>query len=76
MNDREIKKFFKLFGQRCRGLRYERKLTQEDMLSHGFATRHYQRIEGGLPVNMITALRLAEAFGMKLSELIEGLEKQ
>jgi len=75
MQNREIQKFFKRFGAQCRELRYKRGLTQEDMIQHGFATRHYQRIEQGLAINMITALKLAEAFDVKLSDLIAEAEK-
>lgn len=48
--------------------------SQEAMIEHGFATRHYQRIEAGLQINMVTALKLAEAFEVKLSELVKGLD--
>lgn len=66
--------FFKKLGARCRKIRLSKGWTQEDLLSHDFSTRHYQRIESGLQINMVTALRLAEAFGMKLVDLIKGVE--
>ncbi len=74
MRDAEFEKFFKSFDVRLRKLRKQRGWTQEDMLDYGFATRHYQRIEQGLQISMTTALRLAKAFGIKLSILIKGID--
>lgn len=74
MNGKKYDKFFKKLGQRCREIRIQKGWTQEDMLEHGFATRHYQRIEAGLAINMISALRLAKAFGIKLSDLVKGID--
>lgn len=74
MKNYEFEKFFKHFGTRCRELRLKRGLTQEDMMQYGFSTRHYQRIEQGLQVNMVTALRLAQAFKIKISILLKGLD--
>lgn len=71
--EKEFLAFFKKLGQRVRQLRLEREMVQEDMLEHGFATRHYQRIEAGLPINIKTAIRLCRAFKIKLSDLFEGL---
>lgn len=73
MENPEYKKFFKNFGSKCRKLRLKRGMTQEDMMQFGFSTRHYQRIEQGLAINMTTALKIAKAFGVKLSNLIKGL---
>lgn len=74
LTDKEIERFFKRLGQRVRKLRMDQGLVQEDMLSHGFSTRHYQRIEAGLPINLKTAYRLCKVFGISISELFEGLE--
>lgn len=44
------------------------------MISHGFSPQHYQKIEAGKKkITLWTAKRIAVAFGMSLSELLEGL---
>lgn len=70
---KEFERFFRRLGKRVRSLRLERKMVQEDLLDHGFSTRHYQRIEVGLPINIKTAIKLCKAFGIKLSVLFRGL---
>ncbi len=74
MKKTESDKFFEKLGSRCRELRLKKEWTQEDMIQHGFATRHYQRIEQGLPISLTTALRLAKAFGVKISSLLKDLD--
>jgi len=71
LKDKEFGRFFKRLGQRIRQLRTQKGMTQEDMLSYGFSTRHYQRIEAGLSINVKTALRLCKIFEISLSELFE-----
>jgi transcriptional regulator with XRE-family HTH domain len=66
-------RFFRAFGHRIRGLRMERKLSQEDMYSHGFSVRHWQMIEAGRPLTMFTMLRICEAFNVRPDQLIAGL---
>ena len=51
----------------------ERKLSQEDMYSHGFSVRHWQMIEAGRPLTMFTMLRICEAFNVQPDQLIAGL---
>jgi len=72
--NKEFNQFFKQLGQRIRKLRLSREMVQEDMISYGFATRHYQRIEAGFPINIKTAIRLCKAFKIKLTELFEGMQ--
>lgn len=74
LKDKEFDRFFKRLGQRIRQLRMQKGMTQEDMLSYGFSTRHYQRIEAGLPINVKTAVRLCKVFEIELSELFAGLD--
>ena len=74
LTDKELDRFFKRLGQRVRKLRMDKGMVQEDMLSYGFSTRHYQRIEAGLPINLKTAYRLCKIFEVSFSELFEGLE--
>jgi len=70
---KEYERFFKKLGQRIRQLRLDRGMVQEDLMSHDFSTRHYQRIEAGLPINVITALRLCKVFKINLSDLFKDL---
>lgn len=62
-------------GRRCRQMRKERGLSQLDMVrDHGFSLSHYQKIErGALDARLSTLKRVAEAFGVELSELLEGV---
>jgi len=66
-------RFFRALGYRIRSHRVDRKLSQEDMLSYGFSVRHWQMIEAGRPITMITLLRVAEAFELVPEELLTGL---
>jgi transcriptional regulator with XRE-family HTH domain len=62
----------KLVGRRTRELRQRSGLTQEDMMSHGFERRYYQRIEAGQVNLSIKSLnKLAKAFGTTASELLK-----
>ena len=63
------------FGERCRALRRRRKLSQLDMVRQfNVSLSHYQKIErGDLDVRLSTAKKLAECFGVSLSELLRGV---
>ena len=54
----------------------DRKLSQEDMISYGFSVRHWQMIEAGRPINMITLLRVCEAFGLTPEQVLLGLWRE
>ena len=62
-------------GKRCRQLRKDRGLSQLDMVrDHGFSLSHYQKIErGALDARLSTLQRVAEAFGVDVSELLRGI---
>ena len=62
-------------GKRCRQMRLDRGLSQLDMVrSHGFSLSHYQKIErGALDARLSTLNRVAEAFGVAVSELLKGV---
>lgn len=66
------KRLLLLVGKQIRELRKQRGLTQEDMMSHGFERRYYQRIEAG-EVNLCLKSfnKLAKAFDVRLSELFQ-----
>ncbi|HZI51906.1 MAG TPA: helix-turn-helix transcriptional regulator, partial [Terriglobia bacterium] len=66
-------RLIKLVGRRAKELRRRRGLTQEDMMSHGFERRYYQRIEAGKVNLSIKSLnKLARAFGVEPSELLRA----
>ena len=59
-----------------RELRKKRGYSQEDMLSFGFSTRHWQQVEAGRPITVTTLLRICEVFGVPMSKLVRGLDKE
>ena len=63
-------RFFRELGREIRAGRAARKWTQEDMLSHGFNVRHWQRMEGGQPINMVTLLRVCDALEIPVEKLV------
>jgi transcriptional regulator with XRE-family HTH domain len=67
--------FFRAFGQRVREIRKRKRLSQEDMISHGFSARHWQQIEAGRPITVKTLLRICEAFDVPLVRLVRGLDR-
>ena len=50
--------------------------SQEDMLSFGFSTRHWQQVEAGRPITVTTLLRICEVFEVPMSGLVEGLDAE
>ena len=62
-------------GRRCRELRLERGLSQLDMMRRfEFSLSHYQKIERGvLDPRFSTLKRLADAFEISLSDLLDGV---
>jgi transcriptional regulator with XRE-family HTH domain len=66
--------FFRAFGVRVRELRKKRGFSQEDMLSFGFSTRHWQQVEAGRPITVTTLLRICEVFETPMFKLVRGLD--
>jgi transcriptional regulator with XRE-family HTH domain len=66
--------FFRALGMRVRELRKARKYSQEDMLSFGFSTRHWQQVEAGRPITVTTLLRICEVFELPMAKLVRGLD--
>lgn len=66
----------KRFGDRCRRLRHQAGLSQLDMVrDHGFTLSHYQKLERGvLDPRLSTLRKLAAAFGVSVSKLVERLQ--
>lgn len=69
-------KFFHGLGTKVRGLRKNRGFSQEDMLSFGFSTRHWQQVEAGRPITVTTLLRICEVFDIPMSKLVRGLDRE
>jgi len=65
-------RLLKVVGRRVRDLRQNAGLTQEDMMSHGFERRYYQRIESGtVNLSLKSLNKLAKAFRVSFSELMQ-----
>jgi transcriptional regulator with XRE-family HTH domain len=56
-------------------LRKKRGFSQEDMLTFGFSTRHWQQVEAGRPITVTTLLRICEVFELTMAKLVQGLDK-
>jgi transcriptional regulator with XRE-family HTH domain len=65
--------FFRELGARLKVLRRKAGYSQEDMLSYGFSTRHWQQIEAGRPVTVTTLLRVCDAFCLPPEKILKGL---
>lgn len=76
MSPEAEKIYFRLLGERVRRERKRRGWTLAQFEERGISLRHVQFVEAGRPVRMVTALRIAEAFGIDLGKLIAGLAKQ
>ena len=61
---------------RVREFRKKCGYSQEDMLSFGFSTRHWQQVEAGRPITVTTLLRICEVFELPMSKLVQGLDKE
>jgi transcriptional regulator with XRE-family HTH domain len=69
----QFHRFFRGLGDEIRTLRKARKLSQEDMISYGFSVRHWQMMEAGRPITLITLLRVAEAFEIPVEKLVASV---
>ena len=68
--------FFRALGTKVRELRKKRGYSQEDMLTFGFSTRHWQQVEAGRPITVTTLLRICEVFELPMSKLVQGLDAE
>jgi transcriptional regulator with XRE-family HTH domain len=72
VNERQ---FFRIFGHRVKKLRKAKGYTQEDMIGFGFSARHWQQIEAGRPITLRTLLRICDTFGVRVAQIVEGLDR-
>jgi transcriptional regulator with XRE-family HTH domain len=68
-------KFFKALGLRVKELRQRRGRSQEDMISFGFSSRHWQQIEAGRPITMTTLLRICDVFKVQIAAVVRDLDR-
>jgi transcriptional regulator with XRE-family HTH domain len=68
--DAELRRYCARLGRHIRDLRDLNGLTQEDMIDRGFSLRHYQRIEAGRSITLVTMLKLAKAFGVEPRDVL------
>jgi transcriptional regulator with XRE-family HTH domain len=71
---RDETKFFKGLGTRIRQVREKAGYSQEDMISHGFSVRYWQRVEAGKPITLRTLLRICRLFSTPMSSVVQGLD--
>lgn len=69
----EHERVFRDLGVRLKAMRQKSGRSQEDMLSFGFSTRHWQQIEAGRPITLKTLLRICEVFEVTPEMLLRGL---
>ena len=67
--------FFKELGARIRKLREEAGYSQEDMLSHGYSVRYWQKVEAGKPITLRTLLRICRLFSTPMCDVVRGLDE-
>ena len=72
---RDESQFFKGLGARIKHLREEAGESQEDMLSHGYSVRYWQKVEAGKPITLRTLLRICRIFATPMSEVVRGLDR-
>jgi transcriptional regulator with XRE-family HTH domain len=67
--------FFKGLGARIRKLREGAGYSQEDMLSHGYSVRYWQKVEAGKPITLRTLLRICRLFSTPMCDVLRGLDE-
>jgi hypothetical protein len=45
------------------------------MISFGFSARHWQQIEAGRPITVLTLLRICHTFKISMARLVRGLDR-
>ena len=61
----------RLVGKRAKAFRKKQEMSQEDMMSHGFERRYYQRIEAGeVNLSLKTLNKLAKALNVTPARLL------
>jgi transcriptional regulator with XRE-family HTH domain len=71
---RDESQFFKRLGARIKRLREQAGESQEDMLSHGYSVRYWQKVEAGKPITLRTLLRICRIFSTPMCDVVRGLD--
>jgi len=66
--------FFKRLGTRIRALRERAGYSQEDMITHGYSVRYWQKVEAGKPITLRTLLRICRLFIAPMGDVVRGLD--
>lgn len=66
--------FFKGLGTRIKALRERAGYSQEDMITHGYSVRYWQKIEAGKPITLRTLLRICRLFTVPMCDVVSGLD--
>jgi transcriptional regulator with XRE-family HTH domain len=66
--------FFKGLGTRIRALRERAGYSQEDMITHGYSVRYWQKVEAGKPITLRTLLRICRLFAAPMCDVVRGLD--
>ena len=74
MGMRDESQFFKGLGIRIKQLRKGAGYSQEDMFSHGYTVRYWQKVEAGKPITLRTLLRICRMFSTPMSDVVRGLD--
>jgi transcriptional regulator with XRE-family HTH domain len=67
-------RFFKGLGARIKELRARAGHSQEDMISHGYSVRYWQKVEAGKPITLRTLLRICHLFSTPMCDVVRGLD--
>jgi transcriptional regulator with XRE-family HTH domain len=68
-------RFFTGLGARIKELRKRAGYSQEDMISHGYSVRYWQKVEAGKPITLRTLLRVCRLFSTPMSNVVHGLDE-
>ena len=72
--DQDYEEFLKLLAKQIKKMRLERGLTLRDMVvTHGYHDSQWRRMEREGAGGVQSLLRIAKAFGISLSVLLDGL---
>ena len=67
--------FFKGLGSRIKALRENAGFSQEDMISHGYSVRYWQKVEAGKPITLRTLLRICRLFAAPMCDVVRDLDE-
>jgi transcriptional regulator with XRE-family HTH domain len=66
--------FFEGLGRRIKALRERAGYSQEDMITHGYSVRYWQKVEAGKPITLRTLLRICRLFAVPMCDVVHDLD--